>query len=163
MIEELKKLIDVWKQEALGGDYGYSHAKAECAHELEAQLLAGATPEGWQAEVLQILSTDMQKAIDQWRGDDKVWSGLPILVGIWRDELNRIIKEIRKIRTPDAWQPIGTVPKDGRRVLAWFPRTGDSFAGTPTDDGPWYGPGGEEPTHWRPLPAPPAPASENKE
>lgn len=63
------------------------------------------------------------------------------------------------------WQPIGTAPKDGSRVIAWRagwencafvrwalnPRTGTEFW---NDDQEWDAYENEEcpPTHWLPLP-----------
>lgn len=71
------------------------------------------------------------------------------------------------------WQPIETAPKDGTAMLAYLPDSVDplmvvevrEFEGDP--DGPgWYITGTESeaeidcaPTHWMPLPAPPAPDS----
>ena len=68
------------------------------------------------------------------------------------------------------WQPIETVPKDGRRVLlAKYVRATNVHTGEPywrnvwiTEDGwnadedQWSDDGGEsQPTHWQPLPEPP--------
>lgn len=51
------------------------------------------------------------------------------------------------------WHPIETYPT-GKRVLLWFPFS--KFIGGGESDGDlFYGPGGEEPTHWMPLPSPP--------
>jgi hypothetical protein len=64
--------------------------------------------------------------------------------------------------SPSPWRPIAEA-KDGVRVLAWFPICGCILTGKP-DDGLFYGPGGEEPTLFMPLPdPPPAPASERPE
>lgn len=64
------------------------------------------------------------------------------------------------------WQLIETAPKDGTRFLTWTPRYGVRI-GTAvhrSDHDDWlsnvdqYGgssKGGERPTHWAPLPAPP--------
>jgi hypothetical protein len=57
-----------------------------------------------------------------------------------------------------AWQPIETAPRSGEVVLLWAPdfdrpRTGWTYANDPWQD---IRDSNAEPTHWRPLPAPPA-------
>ena len=68
------------------------------------------------------------------------------------------------------WQPIETVPRDGRQVLFWTPNGGIHIApAVPQPDrghlrrlnrdvyietGEWPN-AGWNPTHWMPLPAPP--------
>ncbi len=55
----------------------------------------------------------------------------------------------------EGWQQIATVPTDGRRYLLWF--TLSNYIGPGKSDAElFYGPGGEEPTHWMPLPVPPS-------
>jgi hypothetical protein len=74
----------------------------------------------------------------------------------------------------DGWMPIESAPKDGTRVLLAMRETGDKGPNTDTvigsfvvwsgqmkregmrDGWSWYGAAFMEPTHWRPLPAPPA-------
>jgi hypothetical protein len=69
------------------------------------------------------------------------------------------------------WQPIETAPKDGTRVLAFWPNIFGHGNATQTES--WFGPraadwgeacwqsafewddGHNTPTHWMPLPAPP--------
>jgi len=52
------------------------------------------------------------------------------------------------------WQPIATAPRDGTRVLVCEHDAplGDVSVDWLDKDGKWLG----SPTHWRPLPAPPA-------
>ncbi len=69
------------------------------------------------------------------------------------------------------WQDIATAPKDGTEILVWdggfqyVAWIGDTHA-APSGDKDWVfgAPGGDydefpivEPTHWTPLPPPPAP------
>lgn len=62
------------------------------------------------------------------------------------------------------WEPIETIPKDGTEVLAWYPaeEAGDpsfmeviKWTEWPRDLGSCMTLGGQDPTHWMPLPAPP--------
>ena len=60
------------------------------------------------------------------------------------------------------WQPIETIPSDGRTVLLWF---ASEFPAPEIDRGGWSPVLGRvwwsgddiisQPTHWMPLPAPP--------
>lgn len=69
------------------------------------------------------------------------------------------------------WKPIETAPKDGTRILAYWPDVHGNYSATQTET--WFGPRrapneqlcwqsvyewGDEfvyPTHWTPLPPPP--------
>jgi hypothetical protein len=71
------------------------------------------------------------------------------------------------------WQPIETAPKDGTRVLAYWPGGDNKNAAVQVES--WFGPWGmgsaklawqnafewadgyNGPTHWLPLPEPPTP------
>lgn len=66
------------------------------------------------------------------------------------------------------WQPIETAPKDGMNFLAWFPsrkRHCVAWRQRHTLDGDLWASfldaypdrWSDQPTHWMPLPAPPAP------
>lgn len=74
---------------------------------------------------------------------------------------------------PDSWQDIGTAPKDGTDVDLFYPGFGRfteaNFEGRGWGRDEWRGthtvrfyPSGS-PTHWRPLPAPPAAPVAQKE
>lgn len=56
------------------------------------------------------------------------------------------------------WRTMDTAPRDGTRFHGWFPAHG-SIPGCVADvswhHGCWHHPHFVEPTHWRPLPAPP--------
>lgn len=80
-----------------------------------------------------------------------------------QDRMAEAAAEIERLRAVQAWRPIGTAPKDGTRVLLW-PVWSDGLP----DAGWWevrprssgwvhvYGRVLEKPTHWQPLPEPPA-------
>jgi hypothetical protein len=53
------------------------------------------------------------------------------------------------------WQPIETAPKDGTRILLWCGSKAHTFVGQ-WSRGSWVGAKYHTPTHWIPLPAPPA-------
>lgn len=56
------------------------------------------------------------------------------------------------------WQPIETAPKDGRRLLLWWPEWCDEPIKGWWADGYWQCIDAvveEGPTHWMPLPPPP--------
>jgi hypothetical protein len=90
-------------------------------------------------------------------------------------QAERELAEVRK----DAWKPIDTAPKDGTEVFLWLPspynriekaRWFDLWENWQLDDFPddgdeYCGIGNALPSHWMPLPAPPAAsvAQENKE
>ena len=69
------------------------------------------------------------------------------------------------------WQPIETAPRDGTRVLTYSPTAASRWwrvtilrwhqPANPEAKGFWTGERKVQPTHWQPLPAPPAlPAKE---
>jgi len=74
----------------------------------------------------------------------------------------------RTYRLDEGWQPIETAPKDGRRIWGWFPYRQECFTlswsfNDYDEDVNWTLDDGEsaccthgKPTHWMPLPAPPA-------
>lgn len=54
-----------------------------------------------------------------------------------------------------AWRPIATAPRNGNQVIGY---EGDDFCIVKYVDNDWWGDAGyiSEPTHWQPLPTPPA-------
>lgn len=85
----------------------------------------------------------------------------------WRDaafpdRIRRILDRLEAAERDAAWQPIETAPRDGTRVLlyreewdhpeiiGWWAAAYQCFRSWPGE--PWA-----QPTHWRPLPPPPAP------
>lgn len=62
----------------------------------------------------------------------------------WEDELPSARAALAAMRDGEEWQPIETKPTDGTPVMLRYQKS-DPFG---------------EPTHWRPLPAPPAPGGE---
>lgn len=106
-------------------------------------------------------ATDEQIATLEKLGNSKAFSSLAVR------------SLIARIRAEAEWQPIETAPKDGTRIDIWainhslFNKPGSriidaywgrvsDWMGRERDD--WVGAASEhiEPTHWRPLPAPPA-------
>jgi hypothetical protein len=59
----------------------------------------------------------------------------------------------------DKWQPIDTAPRDGTRILAWFPPNVQALDGDMAIvqwyAGSWYSGFFVDPTMWQPLPPPP--------
>lgn len=111
----------------------------------------------------------------RWFGDDKHTTECgPTTKYWWRQNLRSVREQIAALRSPQEWLPIDSAPKDGswvsllsgegRDVGAWRD-TRYCMIGAPQGS---YGPGwvdqnnclpisGEfEPTHWQPLPPPPA-------
>jgi hypothetical protein len=74
------------------------------------------------------------------------------------------LSDVRPSTRPEGWQPIETAPRDGEHVLLFGILKHDQANIGFWYDGEWWswchprlpmGPGGN-PTHWQPLPAPPA-------
>jgi len=96
-------------------------------------------------------------------------------LGYGQCHVDELIAEVERLRaqllagaTPEGWQPIETAPKDGTEVLLlgrWFSQArivnGLWNSGDAMHMPHWMG-GIHQPTHWMPLPAPPAPASEGQ-
>jgi hypothetical protein len=86
----------------------------------------------------------------------------------WGDELT--LKAAADMLEAEGWQPIESAPKDGSSILAYFPRaleTGKPYLGEVWWRRDWMGPFSDglessarldlcDPTHWMPLPSPPA-------
>lgn len=86
------------------------------------------------------------------------------------DQADAALSTVSKEPAPadDGWRDIASAPRDGTRIMAWWPGAGEcgmcgiaewvrpSRGTVPhwTWDGAWTP--GIEPTHWRPLPAAPA-------
>jgi nucleoid-associated protein YgaU len=106
-------------------------------------------------------------------GPSKDYKGCMVPHGVYF-EASRVWDAVRALRlSPPAqaaspWQPIETAPKDGTPVLAWYVRrvhwredpeedVGAAVASwTVHNGGGWVSYSLGRPTHWTPLPAPPA-------
>lgn len=85
----------------------------------------------------------------------------------------RVLASILREYAGGGWRPIETAPKDGTKVqlwlrapysrcvtAQWFEPWGNwQDGGFPSDLDEFSGIGSSVPTHWRPLPAPPAEAA----
>jgi hypothetical protein len=94
--------------------------------------------------------------------DRAKWKANAAFIAAARTDIPRLVAEIERLRAENAWQPIETAPaaKDSDEfvlVVGGFHKTADLVK----TDGEWWrllkrdGSKGV-PTHWRPLPAPPA-------
>ena len=67
-------------------------------------------------------------------------------------------REAERGLKPLEWQPIETAPKDGTAILIYHQNAYTQAVAAPVIDG-WFVPRGgpvKNPTHWQPLPTPPA-------
>ena len=71
------------------------------------------------------------------------------------DEIKRLKKEVAKLRAATEWQPIETAT-DGNVLLYYPKRTGRNDLSEWITIGYAIGLGFREPTHWFPIPKPPA-------
>ena len=102
---------------------------------------------------------------------------LDLWEGRHREQLARIEELEAKLAQAQTWQPIETAPKDGTKFFAYWP---DHFCnGSECVVATWFGPvatgcselvfqtafewadESNNPTHWMPHVAPPAPPSQN--
>ena len=143
--EACERLIVAWREADKKAKHG---AWAVCVHELEAALLAAGPQESW--------TSDDSRCVDpvNHRGyaPHTCWIAAPNSTNVRGADGGG--------RAQPEWQPIETAPKDGTKVLLSNQRRVDSsrWVGQ-TAVGPvghwlgeWYAP----PTHWMPLPNPPA-------
>lgn len=105
-----------------------------------------------------------------------------------RTEIERLTRELEEAMPRDQWQPIESAPKDGTRIWLYWP---DYCYTTDDSDGPYVGTGqwktnhrinksyfsafpdesddygsslpAHAPTHWQPLPPPPAAQAKGEE
>ena len=59
------------------------------------------------------------------------------------------------------WLPIETAPRDGTKILVWRPRESNDYEAHADVDAWmgkswWHSRRAQQPTHWMPLPMPPA-------
>jgi hypothetical protein len=80
----------------------------------------------------------------------------------YRERLTSALRPAGEVRE---WQPIESAPKDGKWVLLWWPYWSSLPVIGLWLHGHWYSDsavsdseGNQNPTHWHPLPAPPADA-----
>ncbi len=108
------------------------------------------------------LKAQLEKQTYTYIGKD----GRPVLARDLEDRLEEALtltKAERNKPRVDEWQPIGTAPKDGKDILVgWHSDHYERFIWTRAGQvkGIWYHSGGTGvvcyPTHWMPLPEPPA-------
>jgi len=114
-------------------------------------------------------SKQLQRESDEQRDKQRViyCDGKAISLRYCADALDAIIEEMP---TEDGWQPIAIAPKDGEQIIV----AGIDWAALGSHrDGVWWTHAGfigsrptrsngraEAPIYWMPLPAPPAPASQ---
>lgn len=98
---------------------------------------------------------DALKECDQDYQADYLIGARPEIVSTFREAL-RLLSEERARRVE--WQPIETAPKDGTAILIYHQRADAQAVAAPVIGG-WFVPRGgpvKNPTHWMPLPEPPA-------
>ena len=119
--------------------------------ELE-KLLAAATPGPW-THASDKLAAGNIKAPDNAALICAAVNALPELLAMAEENAR-----LREALRPLEWQPIETAPKDGTAILIYHQNAYAQAVAAPVIDG-WFLPRGgpvKNPTHWQPLPTPPA-------
>jgi hypothetical protein len=144
------------------------------------------------AEFQKVLDDNLSELLARWSEqtqgevDEEISKGNAALVEYWENKgvsftdadlpsRHEWMVILKAIRTPpaEAWQPIETAPKDGTNILLWWPMQFHcALTGHWANKwNPWIGwkvSGWShdmfktEPTHWMPLPNPPAASKEDK-
>lgn len=83
------------------------------------------------------------------------------------DTISHLTAENERLRAALQWQPIETAPRDGTEILAVYRSVHSDWYGvamwaeTKRGEGKWFWDYAPRPSHWLPLPPPPAQESDD--